>query len=77
LYKIDRGIPTPPQERWNKKYPFSQMEVGDSFAVKSKSELSSAKSSARDYAERHKGFRVTIKTTRESPEIYGRVWRIN
>lgn len=33
-YKIEKGVPIPRKRGEKSKYPFSQMEVGDSFEVK-------------------------------------------
>jgi hypothetical protein len=36
MFKIEKGVPLPPQERGRgaiSKYPFAEMEVGDSFSL--------------------------------------------
>lgn len=32
-YKVEKGIPIPPRNSMNTKYPFADMDVGDSFKV--------------------------------------------
>jgi len=33
MFKIEKGITRPPGEPGVRKYPFSQMEIGDSFLI--------------------------------------------
>ena len=65
--KIDQNVPIPARE--NRKYPFKQMEIGESFFVPGKisSDLSTA-------IYRPKKF--TFRTTIESGVKGVRVWRI-
>ncbi len=66
-FKIEKGFSIP---KAKKKYPFSTMEVGDSFLV-GNDNLKSIRSSAYNYASKnHKKFAV-----RETPEGH-RCWRI-
>jgi len=62
-FKIEKGIEIP--DGWSK-YPFSKMEVGDSFFVKTKSGKS-----AYMYSKRH-GMRFTVRKEGDG----FRIWRI-
>ena len=68
--KIDKGVPVPGESRGaNGKYPFGDMEVGDSFFVDIKQQ--SFCSAAAGYAKRH-----NKKFTTRSENGGTRVWRI-
>mgnify|MGYP003144867046 FL=1 len=76
---IDIGIPLPEDRRANVKYPFGNMEVGDSFFVqvaagdRLKNRLSQA---SRTFGKRQDPERKYILRTRLENEISGvRVWR--
>ena len=72
--KIEKGVPVPPKSRnggRKLKYPFDQMEVGDSFAANAPQ--NTVLSSARAYARRNPGMTFT---TREIDKKSCRVWRI-
>ena len=79
---IDIGIPLPEDRRSNTKYPFGNMEVGDSFFVqvaagdngdRLKNRLSQA---SRTFGKRQDPERKYILRTRLENEISGvRVWR--
>lgn len=71
---IEKGVPLPtPNRRWAPKFPFGQMEIGDSFLVplevgKSPSSIYSAISQAKK--------RLGIALTSARVEGGVRVWRI-
>lgn len=65
LIKIDKGIPVPPDDRCNVKYPWDKMEVGDSLIVK---HASSAFYANKNYAPKR-------FITRKTPDGR-RVWRV-
>ena len=64
--KIDKNIPLP------KKYPFAQMEVGDSFAVPPKVKRSAVTVAAKRYGVEH-GMKFTV---RQMPDKTFRCWRL-
>lgn len=68
--KIDKGIPVPDESRGaNGKYPFADLEIGDSFFVNVKQVA--VCSSAAGYGKRH-----NKKFTTRSENGGTRVWRI-
>lgn len=80
--KIDAGIPLPPRRRgggrpW--KWPFAQMEIGDSFATALKAGESSSQSMRRVdylYAGRRLGWKYTGRCLVENGNPVLRIWRI-
>jgi len=71
--KIDKGIPLPARKGRAKKYPFDQMDIGDSFlvpvgATKSDSSIYSSMSQAKK--------RLNINLTCARVDGGVRVWRI-
>ena len=77
MIKIDKGVPIPPKPGMPgapKKYPFWDMEVGDSFFVECKPEESRAKEKSL-YACGWRVFGAGALATR-SVEGGVRVWRI-
>lgn len=71
-FKIEKGVPVPPLrvERISK-YPFKEMEIGDSFEVNEKIEFSRVRNSLSTYSARSGRKFVTRKT-----ENGGRIWRV-
>ena len=68
--KIDKGVPVPEESRGaNGKYPFGDLEIGDSFFVGVKQQLLCAAVSG--YGRRH-----NKKFTTRSENGGTRVWRI-
>lgn len=63
---IDKGIPVP------RKYPFDQMEVGDSFAVPPDTHRTTVSIAALRYGRKH-GMRFV---TRTMPDRTLRCWRV-
>ena len=72
--KIDNNVPVPPpgEVRDNRtKYPFREMEVGESFFVDGKEDGCRAKAAALMMTRRS---RLTFKTQRENNGV--RIWRV-
>ena len=86
MLKIDKNIPIPPKRKENyhrgkRKYPFLEMQVGDSFFVECQQtprardhKIIQVNNVFRRYKKRH-NLQIKI-TTRSVPEGI-RVWRIN
>ncbi len=71
--KIDKGVPLPDNTRWGHRWPFHEMEVGDSFAVPLDTpEAKRVRSAACHCGKRHNQ-RFTIRTLRSEGVV--RVWR--
>jgi hypothetical protein len=72
-YKIDKGVPIPPRKSANAKYPFREMEVGDSFHVAGNSQLLLKRMrSACSWAQsKYPETKYTVRTT----DTGVRVWR--
>ena len=70
MFQIEKGIPMPEKRSYEKKYPCSVMDVGDSFFVESKDkkEMSRISSSFATYKPK--------KFAARSVEGGIRVWRI-
>jgi len=70
-FQIDRGLPIPEVIKGRPmKYPFADMQVGDSFSVTLK-QGRNASTAARVYAHRHPGVQFT---SRKDVENF-RIWR--
>lgn len=67
---IEKGIPLPTRQV-SRKYPFSEMEVGDSFFVTDASVVL-----LHTHARRHSPKRFTCRTTVEDDVKGVRIWRI-
>lgn len=73
MYAIEKNVPAPPAAQSTRRYPFPDMEVGDSFFVQTESARTNPRlrSCAALYGKRHgKKFRV------RSVDGGSRVWRI-
>jgi len=71
-YQIAKGIEVPklaPGPKW--KYPFYQMEVGDSFEVESRPERQKIRVAALNYARKHKA-KFTVRQWQDK----WRCWRL-
>lgn len=68
MIKIDKGVPVP--EKMGNKYPFSEMEVGDSFYVDgaTPNQLQNAAS----YWRKKAGYKFVARRENEG----ARIWRI-
>lgn len=67
---IEKGIPAPEYFRRSRKYPYDQMEIGDSFAVPA-GMAESCRTGASRYGKRH-GKKFSVHTTPDGV----RCWRI-
>lgn len=82
MIKIEKDVPAPPHKKGRpRKYPFSSMEVGDSFTVPllgvmtSKGDKAAARlSTAAGFYARMNGGRFVVRTDREAGEA--RCWRV-
>ena len=72
-YKIEKDVPLPPPtRRGNKKFPFGEMSVGDSFVIEGKEEFYRGRLAASNYGARnHKKF-----SCRLMEEGGLRIWRV-
>jgi len=73
--KIEKGIPVPPKGAANKKYPFSEMEVGDSFFAPN---IRQALVTGSFGPHEAKGWKFTCRTIKDEAGVLQgvRVWRI-
>jgi hypothetical protein len=70
---IERNIPIPPRQRSvGSIFPFSEMEIGDSFAF-SQAELKSVPSAIQQFRRSHSDYHFT---TRRLDDERLRVWRV-
>lgn len=70
-YQIEKNIPLPKPRATNIKYPFGQMQKGDSFAVKLE-EYRRADRAARAY-----GWKHNMKfSVRKDEDGVPRIWRV-
>lgn len=74
MYKIEKDVPTPEKSTTRKKYPWEEMDIGDSvFVPRTDAPYYAVASSAYNYATRA---RKTFRTHRVRGEQPGtRVWR--
>lgn len=72
MIKIDKDIPTPPLFADHSKWPFRQMEVGDSFFVPTGSDAHSAASAMSNANYKYKPKKWTKRTLNGGI----RIWRI-
>jgi hypothetical protein len=59
VFKIDKNIPVPKHGRLNYRYPFEEMEPGDSFLVEDASKGQRVANRVRASAS-HRGYQVTV-----------------
>jgi len=71
MIEIETGIPIPEDNRGkkNRKYPFCDMQIGDSFSMKGQTRVVAA---ASKYKREHPGWNYTTR----SDGTACRVWRI-
>ena len=70
---VEKGVPLPPEKRGRPtRYPWDEMNVGDSFLYSKRHAMSRHASSAASSAGRSRGWTFT---TRKVPEGV-RIWRI-
>jgi len=75
-FKIEKNIPLPAPD--GAKYPFEEMEIGDSFAFGSdmRSTIASACASYSKRATVKRGHNVKFRVSLLKGQDHGRVWRI-
>lgn len=74
MAKIDKDIPVPKANRYNTKYPFGELDVGDSFFW-SETPVERTRNAAFNYGKAH-GKKFMTRTCEESGVKGCRVWRI-
>ena len=73
MFEIERGIPIPENKR-HSEYPWSKLEVGDSFVVEGdKKTAKSLRVTGWDYGRRHRPFKIIV---RQETDKTVRVWRV-
>lgn len=73
MYKIDKNVPLPKSKSGpERKYPFAEMEIGDSFLVEAKNRHLAQRSSYM-YNKNHQPKRIMCRT---QPDGSLRVWRV-
>ncbi len=76
MFNIEKGVPMPPSRKTKMEYPFSQMQVGESFLIPSEGAEARLARSRVESAARTAGRRLGAKfTVRITPEGV-RVWRV-
>ena len=81
-YKIDKGVPLPGNNNpKNSKYPWQDMEIGDSFSVpidgvRGPQMVAAAVSRGAQGAKAKYGHRYSVRTTEENGKKCVRVWRV-
>ena len=70
MVKIEKGVPAPEERKQRKRYPFHQMDVGDSVLI-SHGDAMSARVSAR-----YHGTRYSKKFTSKKEDDGVRIWRV-
>ena len=68
--KIDKGIPPPPERRRRNKYPFRDLDPGDSFFVPD----TAAKTMGSSVSHARKRYGIRLVTRTENGGV--RVWRL-
>ena len=88
MYRIDKNVPMnnikPVANRYNEKYPFRKMEVGDSFVLvipegcevwEEAAIYRNVSHAARHWEKRHKIYSRVVKLVEDEKRVV-RVWRI-
>jgi hypothetical protein len=76
MFEIEKNILVPPKQKqvYRGKYPFAQMQVGDSFFVRQEQGNKSAIRSSAQLAKKALGFRFIVRTDNDNTGV--RVWRV-
>jgi len=76
-YAIESGIPIAPRKLYKKIYPFSTMEIGDSFSLAENSfgEIGRVRAAAYYFETRHQPMKFAVRISDPSTRAY-RCWRI-
>ena len=74
-FKIEHGVPMPESvgKGWRTKYPFGQMDVGDSFLVKNVDNDTTKVRAAMSYYGTRNDKKFATRTVNEGGDV--RVWR--
>jgi hypothetical protein len=74
MYKIEKGVPIPDDliQDLKRKYPFAELEVGDSFVVAGR-DMRKAMRAADQYKRRHQGWSYRAKRLDDGTV---RLWRV-
>lgn len=67
--KLENHIPVPGPQAARERYPFPQMQVGDSFLILEADWIKNLRSAAYMYSRRHPGVKFTVRR-------YGEGWRL-
>ena len=73
-FVIEKNIPLPQHNTRNNKYPWNEMEIGDSIVFANNTRGYSARRLAFHYAQRHPPIKFASRTTDGGMRI--RIWRI-
>lgn len=79
MYKIEKGIPVPRDKNYKKKYnfPFSEMEIGDSFRIEALDKRNALSIKAQAFNRVRKlGCKLETRFEYEGDKIYVRVWLV-
>ncbi len=83
-FKIERGVEIPPSGtgKHNMKYPFAEMEVGDSFfcsvngvGMQRQTNISALRNAAKGFSLRH-GIQLTARVVKEEQGAGIHIWRV-
>lgn len=72
-FKIEKGIPVPARRPGNSKYPFSSMEVGDSWLMTNTASRAGARSTAANIAKAKGGWKFVSRKEKDGV----RFWRVS
>lgn len=77
MIKIEKNIPAP-VERLRNKWPFNDMEIGDSFAVPESADWRKMRSAAGTWTRKNKskGQRLTVRRCEEKGAMVYRCWKL-
>ena len=77
MYVIQKGIPIGKENTRLGRYPFGEMEIGDSFVENDVTRDNALKCAAGDYGRRHGMKFRTRKFRRDNGSLAIRIWRIS
>lgn len=72
MFKIEKDVPVPEGRSGVQKYPFHEMQAGDSFLLPREGNINAARRSATAYGARHN----KVFTARKTPDGL-RIWRVS
>ena len=74
-FVIESNVSLKTARKYNRKYPFNEMKIGDSFSFPS-SNRNNVNSAAHIYKKNNKDFNYTSKEVWDAENSLGRLWRI-